>query len=292
MTIDNKYKLLIGLALILAAILIYRLVNPFQQPTVSKLTYGRTNKIATPSSQTAPGDDPGPPSKAMAHLLEAPQALPAAVFRDPFRRPAEKDNSRPIEPAPPQPPPQVATPDERAREQLGRFKAFGSFRQNGRESLFLQRGKQIMVVKLGDLIDGRFKIEALEGRTVTVSTTGDPQPFEFQFDELKAGSGGGIDRSLSSLTERTSKPAPASRAPDFNEEVPPEDESENDSLPEPELDANEDLPPEDESRSDWNVLPTPQNRKTTDATPNRSLSQPLPLPASNSDRFIPDREID
>jgi hypothetical protein len=290
MSIDNKQKLLIGLVVVLAALLAYRAVKPFRQPTVDKLTYGRASKIVSSAVKSGAGPETGPPPHTMTHLLAAPEPLSDEVIRDPFRRPAADVEPAP-QPAAPPPPPSEVTPDERARERLGRFKAFGNFRQDGREALFLQRGKQILVVRAGDRIDGRYKIDAIDGAAVVISSPDLPHPFEFKFEELKPGTASG-PRSLSSLTESTARPSPAARAQDFNEADPPDDESDEDSVPAPEQDTDEEIPPDDRSPSDWNVLPTPQNRKTTDAAPNSSISRPLPSPASNSDRFIPDRESD
>lgn len=284
MRMDNPKKLLIVLTLILAVMLAYRVFNPLEQATVAKLTYGRTNKIA--SSATNANGSPGtaPPTRAMAHLSAVPEPLGDEVYRDPFRRPVGKD-SNVARPAPTPPPaPRIATPDERAREQLGRFKTFGTFRQNGRESLFLQRGKQILVVNVGARIDGQYEIQAINGPTVVIMAPGLPQPFEFKFDEIKSEAGNRPGRSVSSLTEATSSPSASS--------------GDVEDLPPPVSDQAEEPPPEDDTEEA--AKEAFQAEEADGPTSNQSLSKPLPAPregfpgslGTNTQSFTPDQQAE
>lgn len=183
MVLDKKLKILIGLALILVVMLTYRMANPFRQQTVSKLTYGRTNKIVSSPAKDDQGKNQNQPTLIRADLMAPPPRLDSKVHRDPFRRPVPKTPARAPKPAEKRPQP-LTTPDEGAREKLQRFKVFGTFHQGDRVSLFLQRGKQVLVVNTGDRIDGKYKIEAIEGRRVVVSTPDLPSSFQFEFEEL------------------------------------------------------------------------------------------------------------
>ncbi len=245
MVLDNKQKLLIGLAVVLVLTLSYRLANPIRQPTVAKLTYGRTNRVGAGPANQAGGDALSPPTKIKTSLLATPTPIEPGGQRDPFRRPAPKVTNRPPEAEPQTPEPRALTPNERAKEKLGRFKAFGAFSQGDRTSLFLQRGKQVLVVTVGDRIDGRFTVEAIDGLSVLVTTPESPEGFRFDFEELptdesrpfarSSGSAGGLSPSRTigdAAPGESEAPFPAADEieetfPEAEEDRPPPD------LPEP-----------------------------------------------------------
>ncbi|MBL0714201.1 MAG: hypothetical protein JJV98_10915 [Desulfosarcina sp.] len=275
MAIDNKHKVLIGLVLFLAALMTYRIINPYRQQTVSKLTYGRTNIIAAVSSVDAER-----PTKVMSALFAHPPQLDVKVGRDPFRRlpkPSAIQASGLIDN---KPPPREVLPLDRMKEQLRRFKVFGSFRQGDRTSLFLQRGKQVLIVSKGDRIDGEFKIESLDGHSVVVSTR-DTEPFEFIFEEVQAGADNGAGRSLSSVKGAAFRPTPTSGAP---QHIPSQ-------APPPDVD--EEVPSNREADSDPSISPE-------DIPPDELFSRPLPTPLDefpgsselNSRSFTPERKAD
>lgn len=241
MVLDKKQKLLIGLAVLLALTLIYRLATPYRQPTVAMLTYGRTNPIAAPPADATESDGARPPTKIQTTLLTAPAPLEPNVLRDPFRRPAPQAALQPSEQMPETLEPPPLTPDEHAKEQLGRFKAFGTFSQGDRTSLFLQRGKQVLVVTNGDRIDGRFTIESIDGRVVLVTTPDVLEPFRFEFEELPPDGSRPFARSSASVDGLAPSRSPRNIAPEESESEFPEDDDLEEAVPE----ADEDLPPPD-----------------------------------------------
>lgn len=267
MVIANKHKLLIGLALVLAVMLTYRIANPWRQQTVSKLTYARANKIIAPQRKAQNHPAPGRASQIQTNLLASPPQLALKVYRDPFRRPPKETVAQAPKPAAPKPKPQMATPDEKAREALRRFKAFGSFHQNGRSTLFLQRGKQVLVVNTGDRIDGKFKIEAIDGRSVIVSTADIEAPFKFEFEELaptdnQSTRQGSAARANPSPTRVTpgAQPAPSISAmpyPEATEDFTSEsgDEDPIPPLPAPPQKDNATLPPSTKESPSRDYLP-------------------------------------
>lgn len=208
MVIGNQHKILLGLVLVLAVLLAYRVFNPYRQKTVSKLTYGRTTKI-TPTPLKAPyGNDTQRPTIVMTALFKDPPRVVVNTQRDPFRKAVTKTPAEAFKPFNPRPPPPAGPSAlEQAKERLGRFKAFGSFSQGERASLFLQRGKQVLVISAGDRLDGKFKIESINGNTAVVSTSDIEAPFDFQFEELDIADDG-LDARPSVSPPRT---APRSR---------------------------------------------------------------------------------
>ena len=225
MVLDKKQKLLAGLLIVLAVMLTYRMARPFRQPTVAKLTYGRTNKIVSPAAETGDHHAPGRPTKVKTDLLAPPPRLDATVFRDPFQRPLPPIAERALNPADEETEPPETSPDERAREVLQRFKTFGSFGQGGRTSLFLQRGKQVLIINEGDRIDGQYKIDAIDGPSVLVSTPETETPFRFEFEELQSedswppvSSSTSAPR-LSPIPQPSPEPLPESEEDDFPPEL-------------------------------------------------------------------------
>ena len=235
MVLDNQQKLLIGLTVVLVLALIYRLATPFQQSTVDKLTYGRTNRIG--AADAARRNKTRPPTKISAALMKTPTPLAPNIYRDPFRRPVSE--AQVPEPRPPTPEPRALTPEEYAKEKLGRYKAFGIFTQGDRSSLFLQRGKQVLVVAVGDRIEGRYTIEAIEGRSVIVSTPETPVPFRFEFDELPSDVSRPFARSSASADGLTSSPGPRDTAAEESDDAFPEEDENEEAFSE----SDEDQPP-------------------------------------------------
>jgi hypothetical protein len=234
MVLEKKQKLLIGLAVLLALALIYRLATPYRQPTVAKLTYGRTNPVAAAPANGSDSDAARPPTKIQTALLTAPALLESKVLRDPFRRPEPKTAPRPPEQRPEAPEALPWTPDERAKEQLGRFKAFGD-----RTSLFLQRGKQVLVVTIGDRIDGRFAVESIDGRGVLVTAPDIPEPIRFEFEELPSDGSRPLARSSGSTGGLTPSRSLRNVAPEESEAEFQADEDAEEAVPE-----NDAPPPE------------------------------------------------
>ena len=126
MTIGTQHKLLIGLILILALLLVYRIANPLRPQTVAQLTYGRANKIIVSQPSAKTNQAPDRVTQINTNLLTSPPPLDLKVQRDPFRRPPPVTVAPPPEPVAPKPAPPVVTPEARAREALGRVKVFGS----------------------------------------------------------------------------------------------------------------------------------------------------------------------
>ena len=221
MAIGNQHKILIGLSLILAMMLTYRVVNPFRQQTVSRLTYGRTNNIMTPQENRLTRNASDRMTRIKTDLLLPPPMVDLTVYRDPFRRPPKAPAANAPKPDREKPIPPIKTPDERAREALQRFKVFGSFRQGDQEALFLQRGKQVLIINVGDRIDGKFKIEAIDGRSVIVSAAEFENPIQFEFEELQPDDSPNSGRPAVSHAGPAQPQRPASTMPDDDDFEPP-----------------------------------------------------------------------
>ncbi len=179
---NQKEKILLGLLVTLAIALAYRLTNPFEQETVDRLTYARATKVA---SVKAPGAAPHQ-AQVRLDLFRSPPQSSVTIQRDLFRppsasKPAGEENMKPKAPAPK---PRPKSDRENIQEHFQRFKAFGSYQHGKKIYLFLERGKQVLVVSRGDRIDGKYEIIEVTEKSATISAEGLSTPLKVNFDEL------------------------------------------------------------------------------------------------------------
>ena len=177
---NRKQKILLGLLVILALALAYRLTNPFEQETVERLTYGRATRVVPAESATESR------AEVRLDLLQSPPGFNVAVQRDLFRPPSAsmptiKDDGQPQVPRPTPPP---KTESQRVHEHFRNFKTFGSYRHGDEIYIFLERGKQVLIVTRGDRIDGKYEITDLAEKSITITMQGLPAPLKIDFDEL------------------------------------------------------------------------------------------------------------
>jgi len=179
---NQKQKILLGLLVTLAIALAYRLTNPFEQGTVDRLTYVRATIVA-PAKAT---DTSQHQAQVRLDLFQSAPQSSVTIHRDLFRppsaaKPAGNDTMTPKAPAPK---PRPKSDREKIQEHFQRFKAFGSYQYGKKIYLFLERGKQVLVVSRGDLIDGKYKITEVAEKSATISAEGLSAPLKINFDEL------------------------------------------------------------------------------------------------------------
>lgn len=171
MEMGRKRKLLIALAAVFGAVLVYRAMHPFRQASVDRLTYtGAAEASASP-------EDPGR-LEVMLRLFVEPPPVSGAVIEPGFLKPVPgldltpPPAPPPAEPVPAAPPsdPEPPPPDPGAivDRELGRFQVIGFFIQKGEAALFLQREKQVLVVREGDLIDGKYRVVDISAEKMTL----------------------------------------------------------------------------------------------------------------------------
>jgi len=183
---DKNKQILMGLAIVLALIVAYRFMNPFQQETVDRLTYGRTTRVVPANPALVGSLDVNQSSQVMAALFAKPPVLTSEVKRNPFQmgNASRSEDKTEATVAPPPPPPRT-TAQDRIREALQQFKRFGDFRRNDERYVFLERDKQVLVVRQGDVIDGKYKVEAIGEQSISVSTAETIEPVEVGLEEPK-----------------------------------------------------------------------------------------------------------
>ncbi|MFP4309460.1 MAG: hypothetical protein ACLFRG_08780 [Desulfococcaceae bacterium] len=164
----RKRKLLIALAALFVALLVYRAMHPFRQAQVDQLTY---TGAAEPGASSV---DPGR-LEVMLRLFVEPPPVSGAVIEPGFLKPVpglDLTPPPPPDPAPAAPPSDPASPppDPGAivDRELGRFQVIGFFIQKEEAALFLQREKQVLVVREGDLIDGKYRVVDISSQKMTL----------------------------------------------------------------------------------------------------------------------------
>jgi hypothetical protein len=173
---DNKKKLLTVLLFVLAALLVYRLMNPFRQQRVDQLTY--TGKSAGESRPVDSQNSPmGLPQEAdfLLGLLQTPPERSGRVtnpgFWGPGDRPLQDESPPGTEPdsdAGADSANATLDPTLQVKQDLSQFRIFGFFKSRGELALFMERGKEILVVRKGDRIDGVYLVADITPQVLTI----------------------------------------------------------------------------------------------------------------------------
>ncbi|MBU0993993.1 MAG: hypothetical protein KJ737_15975 [Proteobacteria bacterium] len=173
---DRNKKILICLVIIFMITLAYRLNHPFKQATVAELTYsGEKNKrVITMKIPSAEDEDLKiSHTRVMISDFLNPPSHSGAVIKNLFfdeKKTVPTNEKIPAEPLPmveaedtePYVPDKMAIVDE----ELGRFTVLGSYESKGEKAIFLQRGKETLVIRVGDRIDGKYRVQEITGRSI------------------------------------------------------------------------------------------------------------------------------
>ncbi len=169
---DRKRKILIVLLIIFVAAVIYRVLHPFRQKRIEHLTY--TSHMNRPEKRR-PGENMKTPGSGdmvvMSNLMKNVPKHSGKVINELFFKPFPK-NSRKDTPSaapddsfmePPEdnlmPAPEKADPMKKIYEDLEKLKIIGLYSSGPDRAIFFKRGKQTIVARKGDIIDGKYKIE-------------------------------------------------------------------------------------------------------------------------------------
>jgi hypothetical protein len=169
----NRKTLLYILLGIFAITLTYRILNPYRQERVSDGAAQRSPAASTVQNPSAKGGTPtqGVTAVTVDRFLNPPKHS-GETARDLF---SEKQE---VVPAPRKEEVQAApvetsfSPPEDPREQvsrdLGNIRVFGAYSRGGEKGLFLERGKEILIIHEGDRIDGKYLVKEITEKSVTL----------------------------------------------------------------------------------------------------------------------------
>lgn len=173
--IDRK-KILLAICLSLFAVSItYRLLNPYRQARVAKLTHERIVTQKAPPSPAKGAERSGgrEASDVWVDLVQNPPQHSGAVqqnffFRppppEPQANPAQEAALRPPEPAPDP----VVDKRLQVQEELSRFKWFGQMLGKREKVVFLEKGKDILLLREGERIDGKYLVKSITDKFLVI----------------------------------------------------------------------------------------------------------------------------
>jgi len=164
------------LAALFIVSLIYRIMNPYKQETVGRLTYTSGKPSDTGKKIYK---EPGKSSDfdLLLEPLLNPRYQQASVFRNIFEKNAARDAissipAKAVTPLQTQEEKNATAQQEQGKNDMNQgleqFSVFGSFEENGRKYIFLERNKDIFIVRNGDVIDGQYRVENISDTALII----------------------------------------------------------------------------------------------------------------------------
>lgn len=162
-------------------------MNPFKQEKVTVLKYtGSHRQNTTRKSVPTKTKKKSSSSYVKLDFFTTPPKHSDKVIKNIFfkKKPAEKktliDSKYNMET-------EVSTvedPVEKIKKELSKFRIFGLHESGGETVLFLERGKQILLIHKGDRIDGKYLVEKITKQLVTLSTDNIDEELHIDLGEL------------------------------------------------------------------------------------------------------------
>jgi len=192
--IKDRKKLILLISLcIFAAALAYRITHPYKQKRVAELTFS-TDKVHIPMAKTSQRNN---------KPVRAENYVKLELFTDPpphsrdiiknifFEEKVAPVNEKPAVKAETKPkiPEKIVAPAVNKRRQvekdLSRFKSFGYLESDGEMTLFLERGKQILVIRKGDRIDGKYLVKDITKEELNLTAKSINEDVHINLGQLK-----------------------------------------------------------------------------------------------------------
>ncbi|MDM8544621.1 hypothetical protein QUF90_26375 [Desulfococcaceae bacterium HSG9] len=178
---NRQKKILLVLGTIFTITLVYRIYHPFKQDEVAQLTFtGKKTPLAAVRAEKKSDDKQQHIENVIRlDLLTAPPPYSGTVRKNIFfqavlpkadpvkKKKINKAKSRIVKPTPTPAPPRK-NPAKQVKQELSRYKIFGTYRQNNKNGVFLEKGKQIIVIHEGDKIEGKYRIQKITDRQITL----------------------------------------------------------------------------------------------------------------------------
>ena len=170
----NRQKMALAILLVIFAIsIVYSFVRQPPRRTVDKLKYAPGTKgVSVQISGRSPDD-----KKLRLDLLDREPPRFSGFRRNLFRpifpeiMKLPPIAARPVLPlpAPPPPPPPPKTPAQLAMEDMSRYTFLGYLQKGNRKTIFLTRDNEIILVKKGDKIAGKYEVATISDEALTIN---------------------------------------------------------------------------------------------------------------------------
>jgi hypothetical protein len=173
----NRQKMALALLLLLFALaLVYSFMGRPQQKSVKSLKYTPGMKVESYGKVNKSQYD----KKLHLELLdrEMPRftGFRRNIFRPVFSNemkmaslPLKPAKPAPPAPPPPPPPPVEKTPAQMAMEEVGQFAFLGYLQKENRRTVFLTKNNEILLVKKGDRIAGKYEVADITENMMTIA---------------------------------------------------------------------------------------------------------------------------
>jgi hypothetical protein len=173
----NRQKMALALLLFLFAMaLVYSFMGRPQQKSVKKLKYAPGMRVASYGAIDRARDD----KQLRLELLDREMPRFTGFRRNIFRPVFSSEMKRasiplkplkPSPPPPPPPPPVEKTPAQIAMEDVGQFAFLGYLQKENRRTVFLTKNNEILLVKKGDKIAGKYEVADISENMMTIALT-------------------------------------------------------------------------------------------------------------------------
>lgn len=186
--LKDKRKLILSVLICLLALsLIYRLTHTYKQPKVSTLTY--TKEKAKPGDNKVVRKDAATSAKEPIIKLDRllnPPAHSRDVKKDIFSEQAVHEKisaetaieTRPVSESP------AENAENQIKDDLSTFKSFGYAERGGQKTLFIEKGKQIILVRKGDRIEGKYIVKDITQKELTLQVIANNEIVHIDLSQL------------------------------------------------------------------------------------------------------------
>ncbi|CAN2042398.1 GerMN domain-containing protein [Candidatus Magnetomoraceae bacterium gMMP-15] len=185
---NRKKKILLFIVLICFAIsLTYRIMHPFKQEHIEKLTYNSQSYSKLKKESLLNTDEKPKEVCVLSNFFINPPKHSKKIYKNIFYKP--EIIKEPVKQPEPEPEPElepepmdikpvikIEDPREKIRQELSQFRIFGSYESQGKKILFLEKGKYILGVRIGDRINGKYLIEDMTTKSITVKVNNIADP--------------------------------------------------------------------------------------------------------------------
>jgi hypothetical protein len=167
----NKKNIILAISIFLFAIsLLYRVTHIYKQPKVDTLTYSGSVSKATGSkvNQKDTGVSTREESLVKLDLFLNPPAHSRDQRKNIFSEQAAIEETE-ASPELSSGQAQAAVNKNSLEDDLSSFRSFGYMESGGERVLFLEKGKQIMIIRKGDRIEGKYVVKDITKKELTLT---------------------------------------------------------------------------------------------------------------------------
>ncbi len=190
MKLNKKYIIFVIVFMLLIISIIYRVLNPFVQPRVDKLTFtgNKSNKIIK-AENTMEQTRQGRSQTLVSKYLNRPKTS-EKVYKDLFSiyRPPQKKKLKMSIKKDIQDQKVVETvkkdPVSEIKEYISSYTLYGIYKSEDTKAVFLSKNKLVLVARTGDRLDGKYLIDDIQENHITIKALDLNETIHFDMREF------------------------------------------------------------------------------------------------------------